>query len=352
MFKILRPLHSRLPLRSMTAVATATATTFFFVNPSSLKKQEIALCHPRDLLAAFNDWFQGDIEPSSHDFHLSKEIQDVVAQIGVGNDADLVRVFQSIDFNCNRSISFAEFKQALSLLGLEDGEVLKRLFEVFDIDNSGRISPTEFATGILLMSSDVPLTTNNSTTVLPITPGQRKLQFLFNVIDTNKNGKLKKRELEAIFVSLFRICDRMLQPQHRMSALVTDQQGMTEDEMYHSVARALVDDAFLVADKDVNDELSLGEFVDWLASDDFSALQLVALFERLNGEGLGGLEKRVNISSDTSYSRAASRKQKAQLIRQRQGELEALRRRRSSARAEQEKNRMRVERLKEAKENL
>lgn len=108
-----------------------------------------------------------------------------------------------------------------------------QVFEVFDSDHSGKIDFTEFLIAISVSShGDV----------------RQKLHLAFQMYDTNKNGKIDKKEMEKIILAIYDLLGE------------TNRKG--DNDPKQRVAAI-----FTKLDRDHNGSLSEQEFVDGCLSD-------------------------------------------------------------------------------------
>ena len=103
--------------------------------------------------------------------------------------ADLQTRFKSVlDSDSDGGIDMAEFMNAMPELGKESPALAKRLFQVFDHDNSGKISVEELVASLASLCQD---------------SAQDKADFVFTVYDSDKDGFVTKEELAKLLKSYF-----------------------------------------------------------------------------------------------------------------------------------------------------
>lgn len=132
----------------------------------------------------------------------------------------LYKNFLSMDANKN---GFVEPEEFYDLPGMKDNPVVKRVIEVFDKNQDGKISFYEFVWGLSALTSDAKL--------------EEKQRIAFNIYDINGDGFLTNSDLFY--------CLKMF---------------VGEDSLSDVQVQQLADRTLLAADKDNDGKISYEEF--------------------------------------------------------------------------------------------
>ena len=87
--------------------------------------------------------------------------------------------FKKLDKDSNDTLCVEEF---LALPELKENPLVQRVVQVFDADNNGEVNFSEFVSGLAMF------TTKN-------VDKQKKLKFLFNIYDLDRDGLISNSEL-------------------------------------------------------------------------------------------------------------------------------------------------------------
>jgi len=178
------------------------------------------------------------------------------------------RVFESCDQDGSGTISRAELSGLLLRLGNFSAGEVDQIMQEIDKDESGDIDYEEFLRWISAPGSKIEVTESEAVCF----DLETALKPLFKVFDRNDSGAISISEFQDCYTILTGAFKALPQQDGspRLAALVSSDS----------------DRIFQIADKDNNNELSFGEFVEWqreaIQHSGISHHQLVELVQRLS----------------------------------------------------------------------
>lgn len=114
---------------------------------------------------------------------------EVAARLPMECSTKIVDIFKRVDVNLDGCVSYPELRDLFKSLGLKDEVLLKKSFQLMDINSDGVLSFTEFAAGVLPIFGELL---------------QDRLRALFVEFDKDKDGALSKDEVRSLFANASR----------------------------------------------------------------------------------------------------------------------------------------------------
>lgn len=147
--------------------------------------------------------------------------------------------------------SFAAITSAAGIVHHNENEqkmyiaVVRRLFDLFDIDGNGLVDFTELTSGLAVLCKN-------------INRGDEKLRATFSLFDLNGDGVIEFEEMERYLTSLYKV---MFEISHNA---VLEANGLSP----HDLAKTTTRTCFAEADIDGDGRLTFAEFSQWFLEDD------------------------------------------------------------------------------------
>lgn len=107
---------------------------------------------------------------------------EIASRLPMNRAERIVEMFETFDKDRGGTLTIDELKDTFTEVGLDDEDLVLKIFDRLDVDSNGALSFSEFAAGVLLIFQDIL---------------EDRLQALFSEYDVDKDGALDTDEAEV-----------------------------------------------------------------------------------------------------------------------------------------------------------